>query len=47
MNAVIECFGLTKRYPAGTLALDGLDCEIAAGTSFGLVGENGDRKSVV
>ena len=45
MSAVIACSGLTKRYPAGTLALDGLDLEIAAGTSFGLVGENGAGKS--
>jgi len=45
MSAAIECSGLTKRYPAGTLALDGIDLKIAGGTAFGLVGENGAGKS--
>ena len=45
MGNVIECAKLTKRYPTSTLALDSLDLEIAAGTSFGLVGENGAGKS--
>jgi energy-coupling factor transporter ATP-binding protein EcfA2 len=45
VSTVIECERLTKRYPTATLALDGLDLEIAAGTSFGLVGENGAGKT--
>jgi ABC-2 type transport system ATP-binding protein len=45
VSAVIECARLTKRYPTATLALDGLDLEIATGTSFGLVGENGAGKT--
>ena len=44
MTAIISARGLVKRYD-GTLALGGLDLEIAAGEIFGLVGPNGAGKT--
>jgi ABC-2 type transport system ATP-binding protein len=41
----IEC--LTKRYGDGTLALDGLDLEVPAGSFFGLLGPNGAGKTTL
>jgi ABC-2 type transport system ATP-binding protein len=41
----IEAAGLTKTYPGGVRALDGLDLMVASGTVFGLVGPNGAGKS--
>ncbi|MFJ9370062.1 ATP-binding cassette domain-containing protein [Nocardia sp. NPDC101769] len=41
---VIEAHGLTKRY-GETLALDGLDLDIAAGEVFGFLGPNGAGKT--
>jgi len=38
------CRGLVKRYP-DTLAVDGLDLEVAAGECFGLLGPNGAGKT--
>ena len=40
---VIE--GLTKRYPGGVLALDGLSMAVPAGSVFGLLGPNGAGKT--
>jgi ABC-2 type transport system ATP-binding protein len=39
--------GLTKRYDDGTLALEGLDLEVPAGTFFGLLGPNGAGKTTL
>ena len=44
MTAIVSARGLVKRYD-GTLALGGLDLEIAAGEIFGLVGPNGAGKT--
>jgi ABC-2 type transport system ATP-binding protein len=41
----IACHGLTKRYPGGILALDGLDLVVPAGSVFGLLGPNGAGKT--
>ncbi|MFI0738490.1 ABC transporter ATP-binding protein [Streptomyces sp. NPDC021100] len=41
----IEARGLTKTYPGGVTALDGLDLTVRAGTVFGLLGPNGAGKS--
>jgi ABC-2 type transport system ATP-binding protein len=41
---VIRCEGLTKRFGA-TVAVDGLDLEIAAGQVYGLLGPNGAGKT--
>jgi ABC-2 type transport system ATP-binding protein len=37
--------GLTKVYPGGTLAVDGLDLEVRRGEFFGLLGPNGAGKT--
>jgi ABC-2 type transport system ATP-binding protein len=39
--------GLSKRYDDGTLALEGLDLEVPAGTFFGLLGPNGAGKTTL
>ena len=39
--------GLAKRYDDGTLALEGLDLEVPAGTFFGLLGPNGAGKTTL
>jgi ABC-2 type transport system ATP-binding protein len=39
--------GLEKRYDDGTLALEGLDLEVRAGTFFGLLGPNGAGKTTL
>ncbi len=44
MTAAVEISGLTKRY-GETLAVIGVDLEIAAGEIFGLVGPNGAGKT--
>ena len=44
VTAIVAARGLVKRYN-GTLALGGLDLEIAAGEIFGLVGPNGAGKT--
>jgi ABC-2 type transport system ATP-binding protein len=41
----IACVGLTKRYPGGILALDGLDLSVPSGSVFGLLGPNGAGKT--
>lgn len=41
---VIRCEGLTKRFGA-TVAVDGLDLEVAAGQVYGLLGPNGAGKT--
>jgi ABC-2 type transport system ATP-binding protein len=43
--AVIRTRGLVKRYPPGTLAVDGLDLEVWRGEFFGLLGPNGAGKT--
>jgi ABC-2 type transport system ATP-binding protein len=42
---VIRCQGLTKRYSAEVLAVDGLDLEVLRGECFGLLGPNGAGKT--
>ena len=46
MTAIVEARGLVKRYP-GTLAVGGVDLEIAQGEIFGLVGPNGAGKTTM
>src|SRR6266516_6415052 len=41
----IEASNLTKTYPGGVRALDGLSFAVEAGTIFGLLGPNGAGKS--
>ena len=43
--AVIETRGLTKRYRGGSLAVDGLDLRVPAGSVFGFLGPNGSGKT--
>jgi ABC-2 type transport system ATP-binding protein len=43
--SAITCRGLTKRYPGGVLALDGLDLDVPSGSVFGLLGPNGAGKT--
>ena len=44
-DAVIETSGLTKVYPGGVRAVDGLDLQVAEGEIFGLLGPNGAGKT--
>jgi ABC-2 type transport system ATP-binding protein len=44
MTSIVRTHGLIKRYP-GTVAVAGLDLEIAEGEIFGLVGPNGAGKT--
>jgi ABC-2 type transport system ATP-binding protein len=41
----VEAHDLTKTYPGGVTALDGMAVTVAAGTVFGLLGPNGAGKS--
>ena len=41
----IAARGLTKRYPGGVVALDGLDLEVPRGSVFGFLGPNGAGKT--
>jgi ABC-2 type transport system ATP-binding protein len=43
--SAIRIDGLSKRYPGGVLALDGLTMEVPAGSVFGLLGPNGAGKT--
>ena len=43
--AAIRCRGLRKVYPGGTVAVQGLDLDIARGEFFGLLGPNGAGKT--
>ena len=43
----LELRGLTKRYDDGTLALEGFDLDIPAGSFFGLLGPNGAGKTTL
>jgi ABC-2 type transport system ATP-binding protein len=43
--SAIRVDGLTKRYPGGVLALDGLDLAVPQGSVFGLLGPNGAGKT--
>jgi ABC-type sugar transport system ATPase subunit len=45
-DPVLRMTGITKRFP-GTLALDGVDLEVAPATIHGLLGENGAGKSTL
>ncbi|MGC5343220.1 ATP-binding cassette domain-containing protein [Streptomyces sp. DT171] len=45
MAAVIRTRGLTKRYDADRLAVDGLDLDVPAGSVFGFLGPNGSGKT--
>ena len=47
MGAALRIRGLTKRYGDGTLALDGLDLDVPAGSFFGLLGPNGAGKTTL
>ncbi|HEX3266174.1 MAG TPA: ABC transporter ATP-binding protein [Candidatus Limnocylindrales bacterium] len=46
MTAIVEARGLVKRYP-GTLAVSGVDLDVAEGEIFGLVGPNGAGKTTM
>ena len=45
--AALSLRGLTKRYDDGTLALEGFDLDIPAGSFFGLLGPNGAGKTTL
>jgi ABC-2 type transport system ATP-binding protein len=45
VDAVIETRGLTKVYPGGVTAVDGLDLVVRRGEIFGLLGPNGAGKT--
>jgi ABC-2 type transport system ATP-binding protein len=47
VQPALRISGLTKRYDDGTLALDGLDLEVPAGSFFGLLGPNGAGKTTL
>ncbi len=44
-SAVIRTQGLTKRFPGGQLAVDGLDLTVPRGSVFGFLGPNGSGKT--
>jgi ABC-2 type transport system ATP-binding protein len=44
-TAAVSAHGLTRVYPGGTRALQGVDLEIPAGRVFGLIGRNGAGKT--
>jgi ABC-2 type transport system ATP-binding protein len=44
-DEVIRTVGLTKTYPGGILAVDGLDLSVRRGEIFGLLGPNGAGKT--
>lgn len=46
-NAAIEVRGVTRTYPNGKRALDGLDLEVGEGARFALLGPNGAGKSTL
>ncbi|MBP0444495.1 ABC transporter ATP-binding protein [Roseomonas sp. SSH11] len=46
-GAVVSLRDVTKRYPNGTLAVEGLDLDIAAGSFVSLLGPSGCGKSTV
>jgi ABC-2 type transport system ATP-binding protein len=46
-EAAISARGLTKRFPGGILALDGIDLDVPAGSVFGFLGPNGAGKTTV
>src|SRR3569832_1512602 len=45
LRAMIQVRGLTKVFPSGTKAVDGLDLNVATGEILGLLGPNGAGKS--
>ena len=47
MRPALRIEGLGKRYADGTVALDGLDLEVPAGSFFGLLGPNGAGKTTL
>jgi ABC-2 type transport system ATP-binding protein len=46
-SPALELRGLTKRYDDGTVALDGFDLVVPAGSFFGLLGPNGAGKTTL
>jgi len=47
VQPALRIAGLGKRYADGTVALDGLDLEVPAGSFFGLLGPNGAGKTTL
>ena len=45
VTVVVRTQGLTKRYPGGLLAVDGIDLEVHEGDLFGFLGPNGSGKT--
>jgi ABC-type uncharacterized transport system ATPase subunit len=46
-ETAIELRGITKRYPGGVLANDGIDLKISVGDIHGILGENGAGKTTL